>query len=148
MTINKPTKAFVLASVAVLIVGIVSFCFGLLNATMELNEKGYYLAILLFGLFSFVSLQKTVRDKIEGLPISKPYSIMCWISAGASIALLAIGLINAELALSEKGFYAMAFILSGFAAITVQKNVRDILAAKAHQAEHLDETAELLAEQN
>ncbi len=32
---------------------------------------------------------------------------------------------NAELLLSEKGFYAMAYLLSGFAAITVQKNVRD-----------------------
>jgi uncharacterized membrane protein YiaA len=32
------------------------------------------------------------------------------------------------LLLSEKGFYAMAFLLSGFAAITVQKNVRDVMA--------------------
>mgnify|MGYP000691374766 CR=1 FL=1 len=32
---------------------------------------------------------------------------------------------NAELLLSEKGFYTMAYLLSGFAAITVQKNVSD-----------------------
>jgi hypothetical protein len=34
------------------------------------------------------------------------------------------------LAPSEKGFYAMSFVLSLFAAVTVQKNVRDLAAAK------------------
>ena len=125
---TKPTKAFTLTSVAMLVAGIVAFCIGLLNAEMALNEKGYYLAILIFGLFSFVSLQKTIRDKLEGQTISKPYGIMCWVASGAAIALLTIGLINADLLLSEKGFYAMAYLLSGFAAITVQKNVRDTLA--------------------
>ncbi|WP_448549656.1 inner membrane protein YiaA [Thalassotalea fusca] len=126
---TKPTKAFVLTSIAMLIAGITTFCVGLLNAEMALNEKGYYFAILIFGLFSFVSLQKTIRDKLEGQNISKPYSIMCWTSSGIAIALLTIGLINADLLLSEKGFYAMAYLLSGFAAITVQKNVRDNLAS-------------------
>ncbi|NMP33145.1 hypothetical protein HII17_16420 [Thalassotalea sp. M1531] len=128
---TKPTKAFTLTSIAMLIAGIAAFCVGLMNAEMALNEKGYYLAILIFGLFSFVSLQKTVRDKIEGQDISKPYSIMCWVASAAAIALLVVGLINAELLLSEKGFYAMAYLLSGFAAITVQKNVRDNLAIAA-----------------
>lgn len=126
---NKPTKAFTLTCIAMLIAGTTAFVIGLSNATMELNEKGYYFAILIFGLFSFVSLQKNVRDKLEGLNISKAYSIMCWVSSGTAIALLAIGLINAELLLSEKGFYAMAYLLSGFAAITVQKNVRDSQSA-------------------
>lgn len=126
---TKPTKAFTLTSIAMLIAGVIAFCIGLLNAEMALNEKGYYFAILVFGLFSFVSLQKTVRDKLEGHQISKPYSIMCWVASGVAIALLAIGLVNAELLLSEKGFYAMAYLLAGFGAITVQKNVRDSLAA-------------------
>lgn len=125
---NKPTKAFVIAAIAMLISGVGAFCIGLLNAEMALNEKGYYFAILIFGLFSFVSLQKTVRDKMEGQSISKPYNIMCWVASATAIALLAIGLMNADLLLSEKGFFAMAYLLSGFAAITVQKNVRDKLA--------------------
>lgn len=125
---TKPTKAFTLTSIAMLIAGVTAFCIGLLNAEMALNEKGYYFAILIFGLFSFVSLQKTVRDKLEGQEISKPYSIMCWVASGVAVALLAIGLVNAELLLSEKGFYAMAYLLAGFGAITVQKNVRDNLA--------------------
>lgn len=122
---TKPTKAFTLTSITMLITGISAFCVGLMNAEMALNEKGYYFAILIFGLFSFVSLQKTVRDKLEEQTVSKPYSIMCWISSAAAIALLVVGLVNADLMLSEKGFYAMAYLLSGFAAITVQKNVRD-----------------------
>ena len=126
--INKPSKAFRMASVAMLVAGVAAFLIGLANATMQLNEKGYYLSVLLFGLFSFVSLQKTIRDKMEGQTISKPYFMMCWVAAGSAIALLTVGLVNAELLLSEKGFYAMAFLLSGFAAITVQKNVRDVMA--------------------
>jgi len=38
---------------------------------------------------------------------------------------LVVGLWNATLTLSEKGFYGMAFLLSLFAAIAVQKNTRD-----------------------
>lgn len=122
---TKPTKAFTLTSVTMLITGISTYCIGLMNAEMALNEKGYYFAVLFFGLFSFVSLQKTVRDKLEEQIVSKPYGIMCWASSATAIALLVVGLMNANLMLSEKGFYAMAFLLSGFAAITVQKNVRD-----------------------
>jgi uncharacterized membrane protein YiaA len=36
-----------------------------------------------------------------------------------------VGLYNAQLALSEKGFYGMAFLLALFATIAIQKNVRD-----------------------
>nr|WP_208619652.1 YiaA/YiaB family inner membrane protein [Xanthomonas populi] len=39
--------------------------------------------------------------------------------------LLGVGLFNATLTLSEKGVYAMAYALSLFAAMAVQKNSRD-----------------------
>ena len=46
------------------------------------------------------------------------------------------GLWNATLQNSEKGFYAMAFLLSLLAAVAVQKNVRDVArAAPATSAE-------------
>ena len=45
--------------------------------------------------------------------------------------LLTIGLVNANLVLSEKGFYAMAFVLDLFAITAVQKNVRDLAGAEA-----------------
>ena len=122
---NKPTKAFRIASLAALVVGVAAYFIGLYNAPMALNEKGYYFTIMLFGLFSVVSLQKTVRDKMEGVPATKAYFLASAVATASAVVLLVIGLLNAELLLSEKGFFGMAFILSLFSAITVQKNVRD-----------------------
>jgi uncharacterized membrane protein YiaA len=92
---------------------------------MQLNEKGYYFVLLLYGLFAAVSLQKSVRDRMEGIRVTSLYFGLCWISVLAALALLGVGLWNATLASSEKGFYAMSFALSLFAAVAVQKNVRD-----------------------
>lgn len=127
---QKPTGAFVAASWAALLVGAVVYLIGLWNATMQLNEKGYYFTVLMYGLFAAVSLQKTVRDKLEGTSVTAIYYGLCWVSLLLSVALLAIGLFNATLASSEKGFYGMAFLLSLFGAVAVQKNVRDIAAYK------------------
>lgn len=123
---QKPTAAFVGASWASLCIGVVSYCIGLWNAEMLLNEKGYYFTILLFGLFSVISVQKSVRDKLEGIAVTQLYYSISWITTIIAILLLIIGLWNAELALSEKGFYAISFLLSIYAAIAVQKNTRDI----------------------
>jgi uncharacterized membrane protein YiaA len=92
---------------------------------MELNEKGYYFTVLLFGLFAAISVQKAVRDQLEGIPVTNLYYGLAWFATIASIVLLTVGLWNAELLRSEKGFYAMSFTLSLFAAIAVQKNTRD-----------------------
>ena len=97
-----------------------------MNAEMLLNEKGYYFTILLFGLFSVISVQKAVRDKIEGIPVTEIYYGISWFTTIAALVLLVIGLWNADLLLSEKGFYGMSFVLSLFSAVTVQKNIRDI----------------------
>lgn len=123
---QKPTGAFIGASWLALLIGMTSYCIGLWNADMQLNEKGYYFTILLFGLFSVISLQKAVRDKLENIPITEVYYGISWLTTIASIVLLIIGLWNADLYLSEKGFYGMAFALSLFASIAVQKNIRDV----------------------
>ena len=81
--------------------------------------------ILLFGLFAAISVQKSVRDRMENISVSDMYYGISWFSILISILLLIIGLWNADLALSEKGFYGMSFTLSLFASITVQKNTRD-----------------------
>ncbi|HPF12262.1 MAG TPA: inner membrane protein YiaA [Flavobacteriaceae bacterium] len=122
----RPSPAFVSASWTALFVGMASYCIGLWNASMWLNEKGYYFTILLFGLFSVVSVQKSVRDRQEGIPVTEVYYGISWFTTIASILLLVIGLWNADLELSEKGFYGMAFTLSLFAAVAVQKNTRDL----------------------
>lgn len=123
---GKPTGAFVSASWSALFIGMISFCIGLWNAEMLLNEKGYYFTILLFGLFSVISVQKSVRDKQENIPVTDVYYGISWVTTIASILLLIIGLWNADLELSEKGFYGMSFTLALFSAIAVQKNTRDI----------------------
>jgi uncharacterized membrane protein YiaA len=128
---GEPTSAFKGASWAALLVGVTAYLIGLFNASMQLNEKGYYFAVLIFGLYAAVSLQKAVRDKEEGIPVTNIYYGISWFALIVSISLMAIGLYNAgSIVLSEKGFYAMAFVLSLFAAITVQKNIRDTQRAR------------------
>ena len=111
--------------------GVIVYILGLWRSDMELNEKGYYFAVMILGLFASVSLQKTVRDRIEGILTSNIYYISCVASFAISIILLAIGLWNADLLPSEKGFYAIAFFLCLFGAISVQENVRDNQAVEA-----------------
>lgn len=127
-THSRPSGAFVGASWTALLLGATAFLVGLWNAQMQLNEKGYYLTLLLYGLFAAVSLQKSVRDRVEGIRVTSMYFGLCWLSTASAVLLLAVGLWNASLAPSEKGFYAMSFVLSLFAAVAVQKNVRDISA--------------------
>lgn len=126
--LHQPSPAFIGASWAALLIGITAFIIGLWNADMQLNEKGYYFTVLLFGLYASISVQKAVRDNLEGLPVSSLYYGISWFAAIAAIVLLTIGLWNADLTRSEKGFYAMAFTLSLYAAIAVQKNTRDLQA--------------------
>lgn len=93
---------------------------------MQLKEKAYYLTILLYGLFSAVSLQKSVRDRMDGIGVTSLYFGLCWISVGICVLLLSVGLWNAATAPSEKGFYSMSYLLSLFACVAVLKNVRDL----------------------
>ncbi len=130
-TEGEPTAAFKGASWAALLLGVSAYLIGLFNAGMELNEKGYYFAILIFGLYAAVSLQKAVRDKEEGIPVTNIYYGISWVALIIAVSLIGIGLYNAgSIILSEKGFYAMSFALSLFSAVTVQKNIRDTEKAR------------------
>lgn len=122
---QKTSGAFVGASWVALGTGMFGYLIGLWRSEMLLNEKGFYFTVLMFGIFSVVSVQKSVRDRLEGLPVTDIYYGICWFSTLLSISLLTIGLWNATLLPSEKGFYAFAFLLGLFGAIAVQKNTRD-----------------------
>lgn len=128
---QRPSSAFIGASWLALLIGILTYLAGLWNAGMALNEKGYYFTILMYGLFAAISLQKSVRDRSEGIAVTGIYFGLCWISVLLALLLLTVGLWHATLQNSEKGFYAMAFLLSLFAAVAVQKNVRDVARANA-----------------
>jgi uncharacterized membrane protein YiaA len=131
--IQQPSTAFIGASWLALLIGITAYLIGLWNADMQLNEKGYYFTILMFGLFSAISVQKAVRDQMEAIPVTNLYYGIAWFCTLLSIVLLTVGLWNADLQKSEKGFYAMSFVLSLFAAIAVQKNTRDSKAAQKEE---------------
>lgn len=122
---QKTSNAFIAASWVALAVGMIGYLVGLARAEMLLNEKGYYFSILMFGLFAVISLQKAVRDRLENIPVTDIYYGLCWFTTLLAIALLIIGLWNATLLPSEKGFYAFAFLLALFGGIAVQKNTRD-----------------------
>ncbi len=136
---QKPSSAFVGASWGALVVGIGAYLIGLFNADMQLNEKGFYLSVILLGLFSAVSLQKSVRDRLEGIPVTNLYYSLCWFTLASALTLLSVGLYNATLMPSEKGFYAMSFLLALFAVVSVQKNVRDLAFFPTEEIEHKDE---------
>lgn len=138
---QKPSNAFIGASWVALLAGSVAYNVGLWNANMYLNEKGYYFAVLMYGLYSAVSLQKAVRDELEGIQVTGIYYGISWFSTILSILLLVIGLWNADLERSEKGFYGMSFTLSLFAAVAVQKNIRDSLRATKEMEKNQEESS-------
>ncbi|MBO9612068.1 MAG: YiaA/YiaB family protein [Dyadobacter sp.] len=123
--VQKTSGAFIAASWIALGVGMAGFIIGLWRSEMLLSEKGYYFTVLMYGLFAAVSVQKSVRDRLEGVPVTGIYYGIAWFSTILAIVLLVVGLWNATLLPSEKGFYAFAFLLGIFGAIAVQKNTRD-----------------------
>jgi uncharacterized membrane protein YiaA len=127
---TKPSNAFIGASWIALGAGALGYLIGLYRAQMQLNEKGYYFTVLMFALFAVVSLQKSVRDRLEGVPVTDLYYGISWFATILSIVLLIIGLWNATILPSEKGFYAFSFLLAIFGAVAVQKNTRDTLLAE------------------
>ena len=75
---QKTSSAFVAASWVALGVGMVGFLIGLWRSELLLNEKGFYFTVLMFGLFAVVSLQKSIRDRLEGYPVTAIYYGICW----------------------------------------------------------------------
>ena len=125
--VPRPTSAFIGVSWIALLIGSVVYLMGLWNSTMALNEKGYYFVLLMYGMFATVSLQKSVRDRLEGLRVSNQYYAIAWASVGICVVLLAFSLFKATLEMSEKGFFAMAYLMCLFGVTAVQKNTRDLL---------------------
>jgi uncharacterized membrane protein YiaA len=135
---TKPSNAFIGASWIAMGVGTIGYLIGLYRADMQLNEKGYYFTVLMFALFAVVSLQKAVRDRLEGIPVTDIYYGISWFATILAVVLLVIGLWNATILPSEKGFYAFSFLLAIFGAVAVQKNTRDTLQAEKSEKTQKD----------
>ena len=123
---KKENQAFYIASWVALGIGVSSYLVGLWNAELENAIKGYYFTVFAFGLYAAVSIQKTVRDRIEQIPVSNIYYGISWAAIILALSLFGIAIYqNDDLILSEKGFYSIAYVLSLYSCIVVQKNVRD-----------------------
>jgi uncharacterized membrane protein YiaA len=62
-----------------------------------------------------------------------------WTVLLLGVVSFAVGLWNATLIASEKGFYGLAFAMTLFAAVAVQKNVRDALQFRTPPLRAADE---------
>jgi hypothetical protein len=82
--------------------------------------------ILFLGVDMGIGILLARRSGIWSRLLAAPVTLTTVLLARAASAA-----IISPLASSEKGFYAMSFVLSLFAAVTVQKNVRDVAGAAA-----------------
>lgn len=125
----RPTAAFVGASWVALVIALLAYGVGLWNAELDPAEKGFLGTLLLLGLFSAIAVQKSVRDRAEGVPVTGIFLGLAWAMVLTSLVLVSIALGNAPMELSEKGFFGLSFTMALFSVVAVQKNVRDLAAA-------------------
>lgn len=62
---RRNTPAFTFLSYFTFAAGVALFIIGLYNADMELNEKGYYIAVMLLVAVGAILTQKVARDNAE-----------------------------------------------------------------------------------
>jgi uncharacterized membrane protein YiaA len=129
----KPSFAFVALSWVAALAGVVLYGSMLFNSTaLTWSDKNFFAAILVFAVYAAISVQKIVRDRIEGVPFTNLYYGVSWLAVIIAIGLFVNGIFTVNINMSERGFYGMAMLLTLFGAIAIQKNTRD-LAAPAKQ---------------
>ncbi|WP_085993251.1 YiaA/YiaB family inner membrane protein [Oceanobacillus senegalensis] len=62
---RRNTPAFTFLAYFTFAAGVALFLIGLYNAEMELNEKGYYVAVMLLVAVGAILTQKVTRDNSE-----------------------------------------------------------------------------------
>ena len=105
--------------------GITVYVIGIFRSRMEVNEMGFYFAVLILGLFATVSVQEVLRNRYENIPVSGVYFSLALLALVSALTMFIIALIRVELLPSEVGFYGISYFLTLFGAICVQKMVRD-----------------------
>jgi len=84
------------------------------------------------------SHQGSVRMSFQPQKPTAVFVGASWVALFVGGGGFGIGLWNATLALSEKGFDAMAFLLGLFGAVAVQKNIRDLALFEPREAADRD----------
>src|SRR4051812_41404990 len=116
----RPTAAFVGASWVALVIALLAYGVGLWNAKLDPSEKGFLGTLLLLGLFSAIAVQKSVRDRAEGVPVTGIFLGLSWAMVLTSLVLVSTALTNAPIELSEKGFFGLSFTMALFSVVAVQ----------------------------
>ncbi|MEK4029437.1 MULTISPECIES: YiaA/YiaB family inner membrane protein [Bacillaceae] len=62
---RRNTTAFTVLSYFTFFAGVFLFSVGLYNADMQLNEKGYYIAVMILVAVGAILTQKVTRDNAE-----------------------------------------------------------------------------------
>lgn len=105
--------------------GIVVYVIGLIRSQMELNEMGFYFAVLLLGLFATIAVQEGLRNRFEGIPVSGIFSSLAMFCLLTALTMFVIALFRVDLLPSEIGFYGISYFLALFGSVAVHKMVRD-----------------------
>lgn len=62
---RRNTPAFTALSYFAFAAGIILFSIGMYRVDLPMNEKGYYIAVMILIIFGAISTQKVVRDNAE-----------------------------------------------------------------------------------
>ncbi|POT55590.1 hypothetical protein C3432_21340 [Citrobacter amalonaticus] len=88
-----------------LIVGALIYVVGLWRACPQLNGKGYFLGVLITGMFVLYAWLR-----VDG-QLDEHFASVCQIVALITVGLLLVGVLNAPLSLVERGLYPAAFFV-------------------------------------
>lgn len=110
-------KASVFTSWLLLIAGILIYAIGLWLACPLLSGKGYFLGVLMIGMFvTYVYLREESIGRVD-----ERFASVCQMVALVTVGLLFVGVVNAPLSLIERMVYPVAFFLSLYGQVSLSR---------------------------
>ncbi len=108
-------KVSALTSWLLLIVGVLVYAMGLWFACPLLSGKGYFLGVLMTGMFvTYVYLREESAGRVDAR-----FASVCQMVALLTVGLLFVGVLNAPLSLIERVVYPIAFFLSLYGQVSL-----------------------------
>jgi uncharacterized membrane protein YiaA len=90
------------------------------------DARWFYGTVLAFGLFGVVAVVKVVRDREDGIAVTGAFAGLSWIAAVGPLVAVSVYLLNSPQDELQRGFLFLTYVFAVFAAVVVQKNVRDL----------------------